>query len=153
MNNNLHGRVRPPLKTERLEKPFPWSNPKNAYMWGFIHGIVIVTVIRNIPVIIVMIILFVNIVSNNADEAARIFGLFNISNVFDSFKNISGKIRTANTEVGTYFNIFSNHSGVSELVALYIALNRIVNVIIPEITIVAHIIIDSFLVFYPIIHR
>ena len=46
MNNNLHGRVRPPLKTARLENPFPWSNPKNAYMWGFIHGLVLVTVIH-----------------------------------------------------------------------------------------------------------
>ena len=25
---------------------FPWSNPKNAYMWGFIQGMVIVTVIH-----------------------------------------------------------------------------------------------------------
>jgi len=90
-----------------------------------------------------MIILFVNIVTNNADDAARIFGLFNISKVFDSFRNISGNIKTANTEVGTYFNIFSNHSDVVELVTLYIALNRIVNVIIPEIIIVAHIIVDS----------
>ena len=90
-----------------------------------------------------MIILFVNIVTNRAVEAARIFGLFNISKVFDSFKNISGNIKTDNTEVGTYFNIFSNHAGVLEFVTLYIALNRRLNVIIPEITIVVHIIIDS----------
>lgn len=24
---------------------FPWSNPKNAYMWGFIHGMIIISVL------------------------------------------------------------------------------------------------------------
>lgn len=26
------------MKNQEIIPPFPWRNPRNAYMWGFIHG-------------------------------------------------------------------------------------------------------------------
>ena len=54
MNNNLHGKVRPPLKTGRVEKPFPWSNPKNSFMWGVIFGMGFITMVYTILLTIIL---------------------------------------------------------------------------------------------------
>ena len=65
MNNNLHGRVvpgrngrqfsqRPPLELEPAEKPFPWSNPKNSFMWGVIFGMGFITMVYTILLTIIL---------------------------------------------------------------------------------------------------
>ena len=33
---------------------FPWSNPKNAYMWGFVHGMLIMCIMLSVLLVIMI---------------------------------------------------------------------------------------------------